>query len=77
MPVMNGVEAAQEIRRFAPSTKIVLLSVHDSPWIIEIAKEAGADAYVLKSAADKNLNVTVKRLLQPVGQIGTGRQGTN
>jgi len=77
MPVMNGVEAAREIRRFAPHTKIVILSVHDSPQIIEIAKQAGADAYVLKSAADKNLNVTVKRLLQSVGQIGAGRQGTN
>jgi len=77
MPVMNGLEAAREIRRFAPRTKIVILSVHDSPQIIEIAEKAGADAYVLKSAADTDLNVTVKRLLQPVGHIGTGRQGTN
>jgi len=77
MPVMNGLEAAREIRRFAPRTKIVILSVHDSPQIIEIAKKAGADAYVLKSAADKDLNVGVKRLLQPVGHFGTGRQGTN
>src|SRR6266699_996329 len=77
MPVMNGVEAAREIRRFAPGTKIVILSVHDSPQMKEIAKQAGADAYVLKSAADRELNVTVKRLLQPVGQIGTGRQATN
>jgi len=77
MPVMNGVEAAREIRRFAPRTKIVLFSVHDSPQIIEIAKKAGADAYVLKSAAVKDLNVTVKRLLQPVGHFGTGRPGTN
>jgi CheY-like chemotaxis protein len=77
MPVMNGLEAAREIRRFAPRTKIVILSVHDSPQIIEIAEKAGADAYVLKSAADTDLNVTVKRLLQPVGQIGTGRQATN
>jgi len=77
MPVMNGVEAALEIRRFAPRTKIVLFSVHDSPQIIEIAKKAGADAYVLKSAAVKDLNVTVKRLLQPVGHFGTGRPGAN
>jgi len=77
MPVMNGLEAAREIRRFAPRTKIVILSVHDSPQIIEIAEKAGADAYVLKSAADTDLNVTVKRLLQPVGQIGAGRQATN
>jgi CheY-like chemotaxis protein len=77
MPVMNGVEAAREIRRFAPRTKIVFLSVYDSPQIMEIAKKAGADAFVLKSAADRDLNVTVKRLLQPVGHFGTGGQGTN
>jgi CheY-like chemotaxis protein len=77
MPVMNGVEAAREIRRFAPGTKIVILSVHDSPQMKEIAKQAGADAYVLKSAADRDLNVTVKRLLQPVGHFGAGRQGAN
>jgi CheY-like chemotaxis protein len=70
MPVMNGFEAAREIRRFAPRTKIVLFSVHDSPQIIEIAKRAGADAYVLKSAAGTDLKVTVKRLLQAVGHFG-------
>jgi two-component system, NarL family, nitrate/nitrite response regulator NarL len=77
MPVTNGVEAAREIRRFAPRTKIVLFSVHDSPLIIETAKKSRVDAYVLKSAAVKDLNVTIKRLLQPVGHFGTGRPGTN
>src|SRR5437660_1170767 len=77
MPVMNGVEAAREIRWFAPRTKIVLFSVHDSPLIIETAKKSGVDAYVLKSAAVKDLNVTIKRLLQPVGHFGTGRPGTS
>jgi DNA-binding NarL/FixJ family response regulator len=74
---MKGVEAAREVRRFALRTKIVLFSVLDSPQIIEIAKKAGADAYVLKSAAVKDLNVTAKRLLQPVGHSGTGRPGTS
>src|SRR5882724_4428551 len=31
MPGMNGVKAAQEIRRIAPATKIVFLTVHDTP----------------------------------------------
>jgi DNA-binding NarL/FixJ family response regulator len=74
MPVMNGIEAAREIRRFAPCTKIVLFRVHDSLPMKEIAKKVGADACVLKSAADTDLNVTVKRLLQPMGHFGTGRQ---
>jgi DNA-binding NarL/FixJ family response regulator len=29
MPGMNGVAAAQEIRRISPATKIVFLAVHD------------------------------------------------
>jgi DNA-binding NarL/FixJ family response regulator len=74
MPVMNGIEAGREIRRFAPCTKIVLFSVHDSPQMMGILKKSGADACVPKSAADADLNVTVKRLLQPVGQFAAGRQ---
>jgi two-component system nitrate/nitrite response regulator NarL len=66
MPVMNGIESAREIRGFAPCTKIVLFSVHDSLQMMEIVKKSGADACVLKSAADTDLNVTVKRLLQPL-----------
>jgi len=31
MPVMNGVQAAYEIRRIAPSTKIIFFTIHDSP----------------------------------------------
>jgi YesN/AraC family two-component response regulator len=31
MPVMDGMAAAGEIRRIAPRTKIVFLTVHDAP----------------------------------------------
>jgi PleD family two-component response regulator len=30
MPVMNGVQAAYEIRQIAPSTKILFFTIHDS-----------------------------------------------
>ena len=30
-PVMNGIQTAYEIRRTAPSIKIVFFTVHDSP----------------------------------------------
>src|ERR1700739_375202 len=30
MPVMSGITAATEIRRLAPSTKIVFLTIHDA-----------------------------------------------
>src|ERR1700676_2634613 len=31
MPIMNGIIAATEIRRIAPTTKIVFLTIHDGP----------------------------------------------
>ncbi len=63
MPVMNGLEAAREIRRIAPSTKIVMFSMHDSAQMSEAAKKAGADAFVLKSAPGRQLVHTIHDVL--------------
>jgi DNA-binding NarL/FixJ family response regulator len=63
MPVLNGLEAAREIRKAAPSTKIIIFSMHDSPRIAEEAKRAGADAYVVKTAHFTELQKTIAELL--------------
>ena len=59
MPVMNGYSAAIEIRRIAPSTKIVAYSVHQIP---STAKEVGADAFVSKSSDPEEIINTIERL---------------
>lgn len=63
MPVMNGLEAATEIRRLAPKTKIVILTMHDSAQMRNQAQEAGADAFVTKSQVASKLLVVVESLL--------------
>lgn len=63
MPVMNGLEAAREIRRTLPSTKIVMFSMHDSAQMMETARQAGADAFVLKTAPGQELVRTIRELL--------------
>jgi len=62
MPVMNGFEAAVEIRRIAPSIKIVFLSVHDVP---ATAREVGADAFVSKTSSAEELVATIERVISP------------
>jgi two-component system nitrate/nitrite response regulator NarL len=59
MPVMNGFEAASEIRRIAPSTKIIFYSIHDVPTT---ANEVGADAFVSKSTSAEELIATMERV---------------
>jgi len=55
MPVMSGLEAAREIRRIAPATKIVILTMHNSTQIVDAVRDAGADALVVKTEAASNL----------------------
>jgi DNA-binding NarL/FixJ family response regulator len=55
MPVINGLEAARQIRRIAPSIKILILTMHNSPQIADAVQESGADALVVKSEAASKL----------------------
>ncbi len=64
MPVMNGIEAAHEIHRISPSTKIVFFTIEDTPEAAAVARLIGVDGFVPKSAAGTELIPTLKRLLR-------------
>jgi two-component system, NarL family, nitrate/nitrite response regulator NarL len=64
MPVMNGVQAAYEIRRIAPGVKIVFFTVHDSPEAMSACRTVGVDGFVAKATAGTQLIPTVERLLK-------------
>lgn len=61
MPGMNGVKTAQEIRRISPATKIVFLTIHDTPAVTQ-GTRLWSDGFVLKSAAGTELIPTLNRL---------------
>ena len=63
MPGMNGFEAAREIRKIAPRTKIVIYTMHESSLVAEEARRAGADTYLAKSASMEVLEETIHSLL--------------
>jgi len=62
MPVMNGMQAALEIRRISPRTKILFLTVL-GPDEAKAGARLLADGYVMKSAAGKDLIPELERLL--------------
>lgn len=64
MPVMNGIQAAFEIRRMAPTTKILFLTVQECTPEAEAAMRLlGAHGFVSKSSAGIDLIPKLKRLL--------------
>ncbi|MFZ0332572.1 MAG: response regulator transcription factor [Candidatus Acidiferrales bacterium] len=55
MAVLNGIDAAKEIQKVSPHTKIIFLTVHDEdPYLLD-ALRVGAKGYVVKTHAAENL----------------------
>jgi two-component system, NarL family, nitrate/nitrite response regulator NarL len=48
MPVLGGIEAAQQIRVFLPDVPILFFSTHNASQLIAIAKSVGAQGFVTK-----------------------------
>jgi len=48
MPVLNGIEAARQLRAAGSTAKIVFLTVHQDPEYVHAALAAGAQGYVAK-----------------------------
>jgi DNA-binding NarL/FixJ family response regulator len=57
MPKMNGIEAIGEIKRKCPSTKVMVLTIHDSEEFIQAAFDAGAEGYCLKETTRSELDI--------------------
>ncbi len=62
MPNLNGLEAARQILNEQPQAKILVLTMHESEQIIREVLEAGADGYLLKSDAGRDLVTAVLSL---------------
>ncbi|MDH6575500.1 response regulator transcription factor [Kitasatospora sp. MAP5-34] len=63
MPGMTGIEAAAELRRRRPGTKVVIATTFGRPGYLRRAMEAGADAFLVKDAPAAELAQAIRRVL--------------
>ena len=82
MSSLNGLEATRRIARFAPQTRILILSMYDSDELIEKAMDAGAHGFVRKSEAETELYAAVRAVLNnkvffPLTAMGGLRRSRN
>jgi DNA-binding NarL/FixJ family response regulator len=64
MPEMNGLAAAQIIRKMVPSAKFIILSVHSDQAYAREAFRAGVKGFVSKRAAAAELLTAIKQVLE-------------
>ena len=62
MPVLNGLEAARQIRKNSPRSEVLILTMHESEQVVREVLTAGARGYVLKSDAGRDLVSAVEAL---------------
>jgi two-component system response regulator DegU len=64
MPHKSGIDATVELLRRHPEARVVLVTVHDDPALVERGRAAGALGHVLKVAAATDLLPAVHAALR-------------
>lgn len=64
MPELGGLDALPRLKKIAPNTRIIILTMHDETRYLQEALNAGASGYVLKRAADNELLMAIQAVLR-------------
>ena len=64
MPVLNGLHAAERIKRQLPNVKILCVTVASEPEVIDEALRLGLDGYVIKTCAPTELLTAIRFALE-------------
>jgi len=63
MPIMNGLEAARQVKSELPDVKIIFLTMNEDPDIAQEALHLGACGYILKESASTELFKAIRYAL--------------
>ena len=64
LPSVNGIEAGRQIRKVSPDSKILFVSLESSADVVQEALQLGAQGYLLKADAARELLPAVDAVLQ-------------
>jgi len=76
MPRLNGLDAATQIVRESPTTRIIALTMHDEAGYVISALRAGVKGYVLKSQAGTDLVHAIAEVHRGVTYLSPGISGS-
>jgi DNA-binding NarL/FixJ family response regulator len=63
MPVMSGLDAARELSKLRLPSRVLIFTMHESKSLDSSVRKVGADGYVVKSRASRDLIEALERLL--------------
>lgn len=75
MPELGGLSATELILERRPETKILVLTMHDSPEYIASAMSHGAAGYVLKDVPVEEIHEAIRAVMAGAHYLCTGASG--
>ncbi|HEY1468542.1 MAG TPA: response regulator transcription factor [Candidatus Acidoferrum sp.] len=63
MPVLNGIDAVDELHRSGCNSKIIFVTVHSDPDFVRSCLAVGAAGYVIKPRVALDLHVAIREVL--------------
>ncbi|KIN72217.1 response regulator transcription factor [Sulfitobacter guttiformis] len=76
MPDLGGLSATEIVLEQRPGTRIVILSMHDSPEYISSALNHGAMGYLLKDVPTDEIKLAIDTVMRGERYLCTGAQGS-
>ncbi|WP_420567413.1 response regulator transcription factor [Thalassovita sp.] len=76
MPEIGGLTATEMILEQRPETRILILSMHDSPEYISSALSHGAKGYVLKDVPTEEIKTAIDTVMRGERYLCTGAKGS-
>jgi DNA-binding NarL/FixJ family response regulator len=64
MPILNGLEAGERVKKISPSIKLVYLTMNPDPEIAAEAFRRGASGYLLKTCLSSELMTGLRQVLR-------------
>ncbi|WP_299748709.1 response regulator transcription factor [uncultured Tateyamaria sp.] len=75
MPEMGGLTATELVLEKRPGTRVLILSMHDSPEYISSALSHGAMGYVLKDVPTEEIAQAIETVMKGERYLCTGAEG--
>jgi DNA-binding NarL/FixJ family response regulator len=66
MPVLNGLDAARQVREMFPAVKLIFLTMNPDPEVAAEAFRRGASGYLLKTCASSEMVTAVRNVLRGI-----------
>ncbi|HXY07241.1 MAG TPA: response regulator transcription factor [Terriglobales bacterium] len=71
MPMLNGLDAGQQVKEMLPAVKLIYLTMNPDPEVAAEAFRRGASGYLLKTCTTDELVTAVRRVLRGMAYVSS------